>query len=184
MKIDNMKNLHKKLSEVQKEVGAIAKDSKNSFFKNNYFDINGLLKELKPTLNKYGLVVMQPLTNLNDKPALETLIIDVDGGEQIKSIIPLPDNPDPQKMGSIITYFRRYSLQSFFLLQAEDDDGNHASTPQVGGGERLATDKQKEYITSLGGTPKDNMTSTEASTMIEKLKSTPPSDFVDEMPIR
>ena len=40
------------------------------------------------------------------------------------STITLPDLTDPQKMGSAITYYRRYSLQSLFLLQAEDDDGN------------------------------------------------------------
>jgi hypothetical protein len=38
----------------------------------------------------------------------------------------LPENSDPQKMGSTITYFRRYALQSLFLLQAEDDDGHSA----------------------------------------------------------
>ena len=34
---------------------------------------------------------------------------------------------DPQKMGSMITYYRRYTLQSLLGLQAEDDDGNSAS---------------------------------------------------------
>jgi hypothetical protein len=34
---------------------------------------------------------------------------------------------DPQKMGSMITYYRRYTLQSLLGLQAEDDDGNAAS---------------------------------------------------------
>jgi len=30
---------------------------------------------------------------------------------------------DPQKMGAVITYYRRYALQSLFLLEAEDLDG-------------------------------------------------------------
>ena len=34
---------------------------------------------------------------------------------------------DPQKMGSMITYYRRYTLQSLLGLQAEDDDANAAS---------------------------------------------------------
>lgn len=132
-----MKELYKKLLNVQKEVGAIAKDSTNPFFKSSYFDINGLLTELKPVLNKEGLIVMQPLTNIDGKLALETLIIDAESGDQIKSIAILPENTDPQKMGGIVTYFRRYSLQSFFLLQAEDDDANGASgkgTIKVGKG--------------------------------------------------
>jgi len=40
--------------------------------------------------------------------------------------VPLPEAPDAQKYGSAITYFRRYALQSLFLLEAEDDDGNNA----------------------------------------------------------
>lgn len=119
-----MKSLYKKLLNVQKEVGAIVRDSTNPFFKSQYFDINGLLAELKPILNEQGLIVLQPLTNIEGKLALETLVIDEESGDQIKSIVTLSENPDPQKMGSAITYFRRYALQSFFLLQAQDDDGN------------------------------------------------------------
>lgn len=126
-----MKALYKKLLNVQKEVGAIAKDSENPYFKSSYFDINGLLKELKPILNKEGLVVLQPLTNLEGKLALETLVIDEESGDQLKSICLIPENVDPQKVGSTITYYRRYSLQSLFLLQAEDDDAETAK-PKVG----------------------------------------------------
>ena len=34
---------------------------------------------------------------------------------------------DAQKLGSAITYFRRYTAQSLLGLQAEDDDANLAS---------------------------------------------------------
>ena len=39
----------------------------------------------------------------------------------------LPQITDPQKVGSAVTYFRRYTLQSLLSLQAEDDDANTAS---------------------------------------------------------
>ena len=39
----------------------------------------------------------------------------------------LPTNLDAQKIGSAITYFRRYTLASLLGLQAQDDDGNSAS---------------------------------------------------------
>ena len=126
-----MKELYKKLLNVQKEVGAITKDSTNPYFKSQYFDINGLLAELKPILNEQGLIVLQPLTEINGKLALETLVIDEASGDQIKSITVLPENPDPQKMGSAITYFRRYALQSFFLLQAQDDDAESAKVKPI-----------------------------------------------------
>ena len=127
-----MKNLYKKLLAIQQEVGAITKDSENPYFKSFYFDVNGLLAELKPVLNKHGVVVLQPLTNIDGKNALKTILIDQESGETIEDKIILPDIQDPQKMGSAITYYRRYSLQSMFLLQAEDDDGNSASEKKTG----------------------------------------------------
>lgn len=122
-----MKEISKKLLAVQKEVGAISKDSSNPFFKSNYFDINKLLAELKPILNKEGLVLLQPLSTIDGRAAIETIVIDPESGENITNTTVIPENPDPQKMGSAVTYFRRYALQSFFALQAEDDDANNAS---------------------------------------------------------
>ena len=128
-----MKNLYKKLLRVQKEIGAIRKDATNPFFKSQYFDINGLLEALKPVLNNEGLVVLQPLTTgADNKLALETIVIDEESGECLSRQTALPENNDPQKMGSAITYFRRYALQSMFLLQAEDDDGNKSSEAKKG----------------------------------------------------
>lgn len=118
-----------KLLQFQKKVEAIKKDAKNPFFKSNYFDINSLLAEIKPLLNELGLVLLQPLVSNYDtnRLAIKTIIID---SETDKTLIEgntvLPDLQDPQKMGSAITYYRRYALQSLLALQAEDDDGNTA----------------------------------------------------------
>lgn len=117
-----------KLFEIQNKIKAITKDETNPFFNSSYFDINGLLEVLKPVLNEVGIIVMQPLTTIEGKTAIKTLIINAEDDKVLldESVV-LPENADPQKMGSIITYFRRYALQSVFLLQAEDDDANKAS---------------------------------------------------------
>ena len=116
--------MHKKLLEIQKEIGAIAKDSTNPFYKKKYFDINSLLAQVKPILNKHGIVLLQGLTALEGKIGLNTVLLDADSDERIEYACPLPDLQDPQKMGSAITYFRRYALQSLLALEAEDDDAN------------------------------------------------------------
>ena len=38
---------------------------------------------------------------------------------------------NPQKIGSAITYAKRYTLQSVYGLPSEDDDGNEASKPTI-----------------------------------------------------
>ncbi len=120
----------KKLLEVQKEIGAIKKDSENPFFNSKYFDINSLLAVVKPVLNKHGLLLTQSLTHIENRLALKTTITDVEAQEEITDVCPLPEIDNPQKIGSAITYFRRYALQSLLALEAEDDDGNTASTPK------------------------------------------------------
>lgn len=116
-------SIYKKLLEVQKEVGAISKDSKNPFFKSKYFDINSLIAHVQPILAKNDLLLMQPIVDNTQM----SIIIDVESGESLESGIDLPTLTDPQKLGSAITYYRRYTLQALLGLQAEDDDANLAS---------------------------------------------------------
>lgn len=122
-----------KILKIQEEIGVLSKDKENPFFKSKYLDINQIIANLLPLLKKYELLVMQPLTHWDGRPAIATNVYDVseegkkNGNRPIHSdLITMPDISDPQKMGSSVTYYRRYSLQSLFLLQAEDDDGNSA----------------------------------------------------------
>jgi hypothetical protein len=113
-------SIYKKLFEAKKEIGKISKDSTNPFYKSKYFDINQLLEHVEPILQKHNLLVLQPiLTN-----SVVTQIIDSENGEMVTSGIELTNQTDPQKRGSEITYYRRYTLGSLLGLQAEDDDAN------------------------------------------------------------
>lgn len=114
-------NIYSKLYELQNELGAISKDATNPFYKSKYFDINSLIGQLKPLLHKHNLVLLQPITDNQ----VRSVIFDLDGGS-VESAIQLPNDLDAQKLGSAITYFRRYTLQSLLALQAIDDDGNLA----------------------------------------------------------
>jgi hypothetical protein len=115
-----------KILKIQSEIGVLVKTETNPFFKSKYMDINGLLEQLLPLLEKHEVTVTQPLTIIDGKNALATYVKGKDGDMIADSHVLLPDLQDPQKMGSAITYYRRYSLQSLFLLRAEDDDANSA----------------------------------------------------------
>lgn len=118
-----MKNIYTKLAAVKNEIGAISKDSTNPFFNSKYFDINGLLKHVEPLLDKNGLLLLQPITD----GLVCSQIIDVENGEKVESSLALPQISDPQKIGSCVSYYRRYTLQSLIGLQSIDDDANIAS---------------------------------------------------------
>lgn len=120
------KGIYKKLFNVQQAIEPLTKD-KAGVHGSKYFDINKIIETLKPLLKKEGLVITQPLGSIEGKPSLITNVSDSTTGETISSEVILPENNDPQKMGGVITYFRRYSIQSLFFLEAEDDDAESSS---------------------------------------------------------
>src|SRR6056297_1661089 len=119
-------SIYKKLFEAKKEIGKISKDSTNPFFKSKYFDINQLLEHVKPILQKHELLLLQPI----EEDKVCSTILDIESEKLISSAIALPQITDPQKLGSAITYYRRYTLQSLLGLQAEDDDANATVKPK------------------------------------------------------
>ena len=116
------KKLYSKLLKVSKDIQPISKDSTNPFFKSKYFDVNKLIEVVRPILSENGLILLQPIKDGKQY----SIIADSESGEFIESSLSLPNIQDAQKLGSAITYFRRYTLQSLLGLQAEDDDGNTA----------------------------------------------------------
>lgn len=116
----------KRILEVKKHIGNLSKNSKNPFFKSAYLDLTDLLNAVEPLLQEQGLVLLQPIIG----NSVFTQIIDSENNNVIaESNIDLPDIKDPQKLGSCITYFRRYTLKSLLAIAEGDDDGNLASKP-------------------------------------------------------
>lgn len=119
--------LYKALLAAQPSIEAALKDSKNPHFKSNYADINSVIAACKEQLNKVGIVVIQPVVTDSLGAYVETRLIHAETGQSVESRVPLVGASDMQKLGSAITYARRYGLQALVLLGAEDDDGNAAS---------------------------------------------------------
>lgn len=114
----------KKLLKVQKEMGTLSKNSTNPFFKSEYLNLNDLLDNVTPLLNQHGLVLIQPIENNEVK----SVILDGESGNIVaESGMVLPNITDPQKIGSCVTYFRRYTLKSLLAISETDDDANLAS---------------------------------------------------------
>jgi hypothetical protein len=107
------------------EIGKVAKTATNPHFKKSYADLNSLIEAVEPILLEKGLLLLQPIKEAR----VFSIIIDASSSESIESYIDLPTGATPQGMGSAITYYRRYTLQSLLSLQAVDDDGHTASQP-------------------------------------------------------
>jgi len=112
-----------KLHNAKQSIKKIAKNAKNPHFKNNYADINALIEEVEPILLENRLLLLQPI----EDGYVYTKIICIDSNDRTISCMKLPEIQDPQKIGSAVTYYRRYTLQSLLSLQAVDDDANLSS---------------------------------------------------------
>lgn len=128
--MENIKNLSKALVQAQSEMSNAKKDATNPFFKSKYADLNAIREAVLPILNSHGISVLQPMTNIEGKNFIKTILLH-ETGESIESFTEIIYSKvnDAQAQGSGITYARRYGLQSFVCVGAEDDDGNKAVKP-------------------------------------------------------
>jgi hypothetical protein len=109
-------------------------DKKNPHFKNSYASLEAAIDAAREA-NQFGIYFEQPL----DMIVLEGTIVQIvrtqirhqPSGEMRQSICPIrtKDPSDPQKMGSGITYAKRYSLLAAFGLPTDDDANDAAKGP-------------------------------------------------------
>jgi hypothetical protein len=124
-------SFHQKLHRAKLAIGKVTKNStakiptKNGTMNLVYADINAIIEAVEPILLDNGLLLLQPIQN----ESVCTQIIDIDSGVMVESSMKLPVTVQPKDMGSAITYYRRYTLQSALSLQAIDDDAAAASKP-------------------------------------------------------
>ncbi len=111
------------LLKAQKEMGNAVKNGTNPHFKSKFADLNSVRDAVIPLLNENGILVLQPMVNLEGNEYVKTVLLH-DSGETIESYtkIVCKAQNDPQALGSAITYARRYGLQSLVCIGAEDDD--------------------------------------------------------------
>ena len=114
------------LAKAQGEIRGAKEDSSNPFYKSAYADLSSVWRACREPLTKNGLAVTQVLEITDKGQALRT-ILGHSSGEWIDSIVLFPlDIKDPQAMGKVITYYRRYALASIVGVCPEDDDAEGA----------------------------------------------------------
>jgi hypothetical protein len=125
----NMKNIYAALVKAQSQIKNAVKDSVNPHFKNRYADLESVWDAVRDALHKNDLAVLQ-LTDLDASgaPVLITRVIHT-SGEHVEGRYPLvcKDPTDAQKLGSSMSYARRYALSAMLGVIQSDDDGNGAS---------------------------------------------------------
>ena len=153
------------LAKAQSEIVGARKTSKNPFFKSDYADLFEVLEATRPILSKHGLSIVQ----INDGVEVigSTAFLHVGtmlmhtSGQWIKSFIPLPiESPvNCHKLGSAMTYGRRYGLAAIVGIAQMDDDGNAATVGTTNPKEIAPHHRaEKTVITGNSGTRVEPLT--------------------------
>lgn len=114
--------IYKKLLEFQKLGISIVKSNVNPHFKNKFADMNEVLGKVTKPLNDLGVVIIQIPT----LEGLKTVLYDTEDDTSVEGVLEFVQKTDAQKLGSNITYNRRYSLVTLLGLEDADDDAETA----------------------------------------------------------
>jgi len=122
--------LAKALCAVQAKLEPAVKNATNPHLKSKYADLSSCYEASRALLTANGLTIVQPPEGDNGMVGVSTILLHT-SGEFIGSTftVPLPE-AKAQLVGSLLTYFRRYTYSSTIGLATEDDDG-HAVTEAV-----------------------------------------------------
>jgi hypothetical protein len=148
---ENINELATALCNAQHEMGGAIKDSQNPFFKSKYADLTSVIKAIKEPFTRFGLSYTQfPISNLDGIGVITTLMHRSGQWMREEFVIPLTKR-DPQAAASLITYARRYALQSMAGIPTADDD---AESAMMVIGERHTPEQQKDFVDLLeNGSP-------------------------------
>lgn len=149
MKMSNEINeLADAFSKAQGLMKNASKDASNPFFKSSYATLASVIEALREPFALNGLSFMQPCDFKEDGTILvETIILHSSGqwisgtitGKALPKIIKDRNGNmidkienDPQAVGSLISYLKRYGLQAMVGIASADDDAEEAMsrTPQ------------------------------------------------------
>ena len=124
---ENIGELAAALAKAQAEVGTVTKDSENPFYKNSYASLAAVWEATRPILSKHQLSVVQMPSSDEHGYYVETQLMH-SSGQWIRSRTYMkPAKDDPQGIGSLISYARRYALQAVTMICPDDDDDGEAA---------------------------------------------------------
>ena len=119
------KNLMKAIAKVQAEAPVIKVDAKNPMYQGKkYATIKQIMDTIKPLLVKNDLLFTSCFAYRDEQwGVLSSLVWVGDNNiETAEAFFPMERVADPQQLGKLATYARRYNLTSLLNLCFEDDD--------------------------------------------------------------
>lgn len=137
------------LISIREKIQNPEKKGQNPMFKSSYVELNDVLKVIADSLPDKASFTQPINVDKGTGDSYLELHIITDEDEKVVStmkVVEMEGNRGTNKLqmfGQSITYLRRYQLQSYFGLGAEDDDGNSDRNQQPINNNRSTNNSQK-----------------------------------------
>lgn len=93
-----------------------------------YASLGAVMRVVRPVLARHRLGVSQEVaSSASGYVSVVTKLLHTSGALYVSPTLAMQVQPDPQQLGSVITYLRRYQLVALLGLAVEDDDGRTVS---------------------------------------------------------
>jgi len=123
---ESIKNLAIALLAAQKELKNTKQTAENPYYQSTYAPLNDILDDVRPVLNKHGIVLLQNLSYIDTAIIVSVCLLHESGEwiEQDGLRVPL-EKQTAQSAGISVTYGRRYVVSAMLgIASDEDTDGN------------------------------------------------------------
>jgi len=92
-----------------------------------YLMLPDLMGHARTILAQHAIAIHQTAQTIDGHIHVETLLRHHDGTMWASGPLTAPQPSDPQQLGSLLTYLRRYSAATFLGLSGDDDDDGQAA---------------------------------------------------------
>lgn len=115
------------MAKAQASMGGATKGSRNPHFNSAFADLASVVNVVKGPLSANGIAFVQMPSSSGDLVSVTTRLVHSSGEWMQCTLSARPRKNDPQGVGSVVTYLKRYTLQAMCGVSSEDDDGNAGS---------------------------------------------------------
>lgn len=191
IKSEQLDKLAKAMSKAQAELTGVVKDSKA--YNYLYADLHACIEACREALANNELCILQTNVPSENAVIVETTLLHSSGQFVTGQLsMPFGQKKDPQTIGAIITYARRYALTSMVGLAQKDDDAaevtkdynvapqqNKANTGQPHANK---DNTRKELLSNIALVMKNNSLTKEQVTAVvkDKFNKEASSDLTDD----
>ncbi len=130
-------NMATALAAAQAEMRNPARNATNPHFRSRYADLAAVRDATIPVLAKHGIATIQEIGSDNGIVTCRVVLLFGEEVYQTAWASAKPRKDDPQAVGSVVTYLRRYTLAAVAGVAPEDDDDGNVGS--IGSGSERRT---------------------------------------------